>query len=330
MMEMKEMTYKDAINLAMREEMRRDENVFLMGEDVGLYGGAFGVSVGMIEEFGEERVRDTPISEAAITGAAAGAAVTGMRPIVEIMFMDFTTIAMDALVNQAAKMRYMFGGKAKVPMTLRCPGGSGTGAAAQHSQSLEAWFCHVPGLKVVVPGTPADAKGLLKAAIRDDNPVVFVEQKTLYKEKGMVPLDEDFVIPLGKGEIKKEGKDVTIVTYGRMLPRVLKVAEELENEGISAEVVDPRTLVPLDKELIVNSVIKTGRVVLVNEACKTGGYIGEIAAMIAESEAFDYLDAPIVRLAGLDIPIPYNPKLEAAAVPSEEQIRAGILKVMNR
>ncbi|GFN35605.1 alpha-ketoacid dehydrogenase subunit beta [Tepidimicrobium xylanilyticum] len=330
MMEMKEMTYKDAINLAMREEMRKDENVFLMGEDVGIYGGAFGVSVGMIEEFGEERVRDTPISEAAITGAAAGAAVTGMRPIVEIMFMDFTTIAMDALVNQAAKMRYMFGGKAKVPMTLRCPGGSGTGAAAQHSQSLEAWFCHIPGLKVVVPGTPADAKGLLKAAIRDDNPVVFVEQKTLYKEKGMVPLDEDFVIPLGKGEIKKEGKDVTIVTYGRMLPRVLKVAEELENEGISAEVVDPRTLVPLDKELIVNSVIKTGRVVLVNEACKTGGYIGEIAAMIAESEAFDYLDAPIVRLAGLDIPIPYNPKLEAAAVPSEEQIRAGILKVMNR
>ncbi|SDX61861.1 alpha-ketoacid dehydrogenase subunit beta [Tepidimicrobium xylanilyticum] len=330
MMEMKEMTYKDAINLAMREEMRKDENVFLMGEDVGIYGGAFGVSVGMIEEFGEERVRDTPISEAAITGAAAGAAVTGMRPIVEIMFMDFTTIAMDALVNQAAKMRYMFGGKAKVPMTLRCPGGSGTGAAAQHSQSLEAWFCHIPGLKVVVPGTPADAKGLLKAAIRDDNPVVFVEQKTLYKEKGMVPLDDDFIIPLGKGEIKKEGKDVTVVTYGRMLPRVLKVAEELENEGISVEVVDPRTLVPLDKELIINSVIKTGKVVLVNEACKTGGYIGEIAAMIAESEAFDYLDAPIVRLAGLDIPIPYNPKLEAAAVPSEEQIRAGILKVMNR
>ncbi|NLW40669.1 MAG: alpha-ketoacid dehydrogenase subunit beta [Tissierellia bacterium] len=327
---MKEMTYKDAVKLAMCEEMRRDENVFLMGEDVGLYGGAFGVSVGMIEEFGEERVRDTPISEAAITGAAAGAAVTGMRPIVEIMFMDFTTIAMDALVNQAAKMRYMFGGKAKVPMTLRCPGGSGTGAAAQHSQSLEAWFCHVPGLKVVVPGTPADAKGLLKAAIRDDNPVVFVEQKTLYKEKGMVPLDEDFIIPLGKGEIKKEGSDVTVVTYGRMLPRVLRVAEELEKEGISVEVVDPRTLVPLDKELIINSVIKTGRVVLVNEACKTGGFIGEIAAIIAESEAFDYLDAPIVRLAGLDIPIPYNPRLEAAAVPSEEQIRAGIMKVMNR
>jgi pyruvate dehydrogenase E1 component beta subunit len=328
--EMKEMTYKDAVNLAMREEMRRDEEVFLMGEDVGLYGGAFGVSVGMLEEFGEDRVRDTPISEAVIAGAGAGAAVTGMRPIVEIMFMDFTTIAMDSLVNQAAKMRYMFGGKAKVPMTLRCPGGSGTGAAAQHSQSLEAWFCHVPGLKVVVPGTAADAKGLLKAAIRDDNPVVFVEQKTLYKEKGMVPVDEDFIIPLGKGEIKKEGTDVTVVSYGRMLPRVLKVAEELEKEGISVEVVDPRTLVPLDKEIIINSVIKTGRVVLVNEACKTGGYIGEIASVIAESEAFDYLDAPILRLAGLDVPIPYNPELEKAAVPSEEQIRAGILKVMNR
>lgn len=327
---MKEMTYKDAINLAMKEEMRINEDVFLMGEDVGIYGGAFGVSVGMIEEFGEERVRDTPISEAVIAGAGAGAAVTGMRPIVEIMFMDFTTLAMDSLVNQAAKMRYMFGGKATVPMTLRCPGGSGTGAAAQHSQALEAWFCHVPGLKVVVPGTPKDAKGLLKAAIRDENPVVFVEQKTLYKEYGMVPEEDDFIIPLGVGEIKKEGTDVTVVTYGRMLPRVLKVAEELGAEGISVEVVDPRTLVPLDKEIIINSVIKTGKVVLVNEACKTGGYLGEIVSVIAESEAFDYLDAPILRLAGLDIPIPYNPELEAAAVPSEDEIRAGILKVLNR
>lgn len=327
---MKEMTYKEAVKLAMVEEMRRDENVFLMGEDVGLYGGAFGVSVGMLEEFGEERVRDTPISEAVIAGAAAGAAVTGMRPIAEIMFMDFSTIAMDALVNQAAKMRYMFGGKAKVPMVLRCPGGSGTGAAAQHSQSLEAWFCHVPGLKVVVPGTAKDAKGLLKAAIRDDNPVVFVEQKTLYKVKGEVPVDEDFIIPLGKGEIKKEGKDVTIISYGRMLPRALKVAEEMESEGISVEVLDPRTLVPLDKELIIESVKKTGRVVLVNEACKTGGYLGEIASVIVESEAFDYLDAPIVRLAGLDVPVPYNPELEKAIVPSEEQIREAVLKVMNR
>lgn len=328
--QMKEMTYKDAVKLAMVEEMRKDENVFLMGEDVGLYGGAFGVSVGMLEEFGEERVRDTPISEAAIAGAAAGAAVTGMRPIAEIMFMDFTTIAMDSLVNQAAKMRYMFGGKAKVPMVLRAPGGSGTGAAAQHSQSLEAWFCHVPGLKVVVPGTTADAKGLLKAAIRDDNPVVFVEQKTLYKVKGSVPIDDEFIIPLGKGEIKKEGEDVTIISYGRMLPRVLKVAEELEEEGISVEVLDPRTLVPLDKELIINSVKKTGRAILVNEACKTGGYLGEIALVISESEAFDYLDAPIIRLAGLDVPIPYNPELESAVVPSEKQIRDAVFKVLNR
>lgn len=328
--QMKEMTYKDAVKLAMVEEMRKDENVFLMGEDVGLYGGAFGVSVGMLEEFGEERVRDTPISEAAIAGAAAGAAVTGMRPIAEIMFMDFTTIAMDSLVNQAAKMRYMFGGKAKVPMVLRVPGGSGTGAAAQHSQSLEAWFCHVPGLKVVVPGTAADAKGLLKAAIRDDNPVVFVEQKTLYKVKGSVSIDDEFIIPLGKGEIKKEGEDVTIISYGRMLPRVLKVAEELEEEGISVEVLDPRTLVPLDKELIINSVKKTGRAILVNEACKTGGYLGEIASVISESEAFDYLDAPIIRLAGLDVPIPYNPELESAVVPSEKQIRDAVFKVLNR
>lgn len=327
-MEYKEMTYKDAVNLAMTEEMRKDENVILFGEDVGLYGGAFGVSVGMFEEFGPERVKDTPISEAVIAGCAAGAAVTGLRPIAEIMFMDFTTIAMDALVNQAAKMRYMFGGKAQVPMVLRTPGGSGTGAAAQHSQSLEAWFCHVPGLKVVVPGTAADAKGLLKAAIRDNNPVVFVEQKTLYKEKGEVPMDDEFVIPLGKGEIKREGSDVTVVSYGRMLPRVLEAADDLKKEGISVEVVDPRTLVPLDKEMIIDSVKKTGKLILVNEACKTGGFIGEISAMVSESEAFDYLDAPIVRLAGLDVPVPYNPELEAAIVPSVDQIRQAIVDVV--
>ena len=327
-MEYKEMTYKDAVNLAMTEEMRKDENVILFGEDVGLYGGAFGVSVGMFEEFGPERVKDTPISEAVIAGCAAGAAVTGLRPIAEIMFMDFTTIAMDALVNQAAKMRYMFGGKAQVPMVLRTPGGSGTGAAAQHSQSLEAWFCHVPGLKVVVPGTPADAKGLLKAAIRDNNPVVFVEQKTLYKEKGEVTMDDEFVIPLGKGEIKREGSDVTVISYGRMLPRVLEAADDLKKEGISVEVVDPRTLVPLDKEMIIDSVKKTGKLILVNEACKTGGFLGEISAMVSESEAFDYLDAPIVRLAGLDVPVPYNPELEAAIVPSVDQIRQAIVDVV--
>ncbi len=317
---MSEITYAQAIKDAMSEEMRRDENVFLMGEDVGLYGGAFGVSVGMFQEFGEERVRDTPISEAVIAGAAAGAAVTGMRPIAEIMFSDFTTISMDQLVNQAAKMRYMFGGKAKVPMVLRTPGGSGTGAAAQHSQSLEAWFCHVPGLKVVVPSTPYDAKGLLKAAIRDDNPVVFFEQKLLYRKKGEVP-EEDYEIELGKADVKREGKDLTIITYGRMVPTCLNVAEELAGEGIDIEVVDPRTLLPLDKDTLVKSAKKTGKVLIVHEAVQTGGFGGEIAAVIADSEAFFYLDAPIKRMGGLDVPIPYCPELEKNVVPTEERIK---------
>lgn len=320
---MKEITYAQAIKEAMSEEMRRDENVFLMGEDVGLYGGAFGVSVGMFEEFGEERVRDTPISEAAITGTAAGAAVTGMRPIVEIMFSDFTTLAMDMLVNQAAKMRYMFGGKAKVPMVLRTAGGSGTGAAAQHSQSLEAWYCHIPGLKVVVPSTPYDAKGLLKAAIRDDNPVIFIEQKLLYRKKGMVPI-EDYIIELGKADVKREGRDLTIITYGRMIPTCLEVAEEMVKEGIEIEVVDPRTLHPLDKETLIASVKKTGKLLIVHEAVQTGGIGGEIAALIADSEAFYYLDAPIKRLGGLDIPIPYCPELEKNAVPTAEKIREAV------
>ncbi|HWQ80179.1 MAG TPA: alpha-ketoacid dehydrogenase subunit beta [Anaerovoracaceae bacterium] len=320
---MSEITYAQAIKDAMSEEMRRDENVFLMGEDVGLYGGAFGVSVGMFQEFGEERVRDTPISEAAIVGAAAGAAVTGMRPIAEIMFSDFMTISMDQLVNQAAKMRYMFGGKAKVPMVVRTAGGSGTGAAAQHSQSLEAWFCHVPGLKVVIPSTPYDAKGLLKAAIRDDNPVVFIEQKLLYRKKGEVP-DGDYIIELGKADVKREGKDLTVITYGRMVPTCLKVAEDLAKEGFDIEVVDPRTLRPLDTDTLIQSAKKTGKVLIVHEAVQTGGFGGEIAATIADSEAFFYLDAPIKRLGGLDIPIPYNPELERNAVPTEEKIREAV------
>ena len=324
---MKEITYAQAINEAMCEEMRKDDDVFLMGEDVGLYGGAFGVSVGMFEEFGTQRVRDTPISEAVIVGAGAGAAVTGMRPIVEIMFSDFTTIGMDALVNQAAKMRYMFGGKAKVPMVLRTPEGSGTGAAAQHSQSLEAWFCHVPGLKVVVPSTPYDAKGLLKASIRDDNPVVFFEQKLLYRKKGFVP-EEDYIIPLGVADIKREGKDLTIITYGRMVPLCLKVAEDLSKEGIDIEVVDPRTLVPLDKEALIKSAKKTGRVLVVHEAAVTGGFGGEIAAVICASDAFFYLDAPVKRLCGLDVPIPYCPELEKNVVPTEETITNAIHELM--
>lgn len=325
---MREITYAQAIKEAMSEEMRADDSVFLMGEDVGLYGGAFGVSVGMFQEFGDERVRDTPISEAVIAGAAAGAAVTGMRPIAEIMFSDFTTISMDQLVNQAAKMRYMFGGKAKVPMVLRTPSGSGTGAAAQHSQSPEAWFCHVPGLKVVVPSTPYDAKGLLKASIRDDNPVMFFEQKLLYRKKGPVP-EEEYTIPLGVADIKRTGKDLTIISYGRMIPVCLEVAEKLAAEGIDIEVVDPRTLVPLDKQALIDSAKKTGRVLIVHEACQTGGYGGEIASVIADSEAFFYLDAPIKRLCGLDVPIPYCPELERNVVPTVETVTQAVRELLN-
>ncbi|SQA14400.1 2-oxoisovalerate dehydrogenase subunit beta [Streptobacillus moniliformis] len=324
------MSFRDTIILAMSEEMRRDPDVLLMGEDVGVFGGDFGTSVGMIEEFGPERVRDCPISEAAIAGAASGAAMTGLRPIVDVTFMDFVVIAMDAIVNQAAKTRYMFGGKGKVPVTFRCAAGNGVGSAAQHSQSLESWFTHIPGLKVVAPGTPKDMKGLLKASIRDNNPVIILEYKSEFNQKGEVPLDPEFVIPLGVGEIKKEGTDVTVVTYGKMLSRVMKAAEDLEKEGISVEVVDPRTLVPLDKEIILNSVKKTGKVVLVNDAHKTSGFIGEISAIISESDAFDYLDAPIRRCAGEDVPMPYAQNLEFAMIPTVDTIKDAIRKTVNK
>ncbi|HIP87089.1 MAG TPA: alpha-ketoacid dehydrogenase subunit beta [Anaerolineales bacterium] len=316
---MRELSYAEAIREALRQEMQRDERVFIIGEDVGVYGGAFGVTLGLIEEFGEERVIDTPISELTIAGAITGAALVGMRPVGEIMFMDFITLASEQLVNQAAKIRFMFGGKEKVPFVLRTPAGSGTGAAAQHSQSLENWFVHIPGLKVVMPSTPYDAKGLLIASIRDDNPVIFVEHKLLYRVKGSVP-EEPYTIPLGTAEVKREGRDLTIVATSIMVQRALQAAEQLAGEGIEVEVVDPRTLKPLDKETIIRSVIKTGRVLIVHEACKTGGFGGELAAVIAESEAFDYLDAPIVRLAGRDIPIPYNRTLEYHAVPQVENI----------
>ncbi len=324
---MREITYAEAIREAMSEEMRKSEDVYLMGEDVGVYGGAFGVSYGMIDEFGPERVRDTPISEAVIVGAAAGAAVTGMRPIAEIQFSDFITIGMDQLVNQAAKMRYMFGGKAQVPMVLRAPAGSGTGAAAQHSSSMEAWYTHVPGLKVVTPSSPYDAKGLLKSAIADDNPVVFLEQKLLYRVKGEVP-EEEYTVPLSTSEVKREGSDVTIVTWGRMVNRCLEVADALAPEGIEIEVVDPRTLMPLDVEPIIQSAKKTGHVLVVHEAVQTGGYGGEIVARIADSEAFYYLDAPIKRHGGLDVPIPYNPVLEANVVPTVETITAAVRSLL--
>ncbi len=326
---MREITYAQALKEAMSEEMRRDENIIFLGEDIGVYGGAFGVSRGMLEEFGEERIRDTPISELAITGCAAGAAMTGLRPIVEIMFSDFITLAMEQLVNQAAKNRFQFGGQASVPMVLRAPGGSGTGAAEQHSQSLEAWVCHVPGLKVVIPSTPYDAKGLLKASIRDNNPVVFLEQKLLYRTKGEVPeVEDEYIVPLGKADIKRSGTDVTIITYGRMVQRCLAVAEQFAQNGVEIEVIDIRTLVPLDRECLIRSAKKTGKVLVVHEACQTGGYGGELVSTIVDSDAFFYLDAPVKRLGGLDVPIPYNPNLEAQVVPTEEKITAAVRQLL--
>jgi acetoin:2,6-dichlorophenolindophenol oxidoreductase subunit beta len=316
---MREITYAQAINEALREEMRRDENVYMLGEDIGVYRGAFGVSGGLLEEFGEERIMDTPISETAIVGTAVGSAVTGMRPIVEIMFSDFMAVCWDQILNQAAKMRYMFGGKAKVPMVMRTPSGGGTGAAAQHSQSLEAMLCHIPGIIVIVPSTPYDAKGLLKSAIRNDNPVMFLEQKLLYRKKGEVP-EEEYTLPIGKADIKRIGSDCTLITYGRMTHLCLAAAEKLDKDGISAEVIDLMTLYPMDKETLIQSVIKTKHCVIVHEAVKTGGLGGEIAAILADSEAFYHLDAPIRRLACADVPIPFSPVLENSIMPNEESI----------
>ncbi len=316
---MRELTYLEAIREALRQEMQRDERVFVIGEDVGAYGGAFGVTLGLLEEFGPERVIDTPISELAIAGTITGAALVGMRPVGEIMFMDFITLASEQIVNQAAKIHFMFGGKTAVPWVLRTPMGSGTGAAAQHSQSLENWFVHVPGIQVVAPATPYDAKGLLIQAIRDDNPVLFVEHKLLYKTKGPVP-EAPYTIPLAQAEVKRPGRDLTIIATSIMVRRALEAAEQLAPEGIEAEVVDPRTLKPLDEETVIASVCKTGKVLLVHEACKTGGYGGELAAVIAGSAAFDYLEAPILRVAGRDMPIPYNRTLEAHTVPQVADI----------
>lgn len=317
----REITYLEAVREAMVQEMRQDENVFLLGEDIGVYGGAFGVSKGMLEEFGPERVLETPISEAGIAGAATGAALMGMRPIMEIMFMDFVTLSMDQLVNQAAKMRFMFGGMASIPLVCRAPAGSGTGAAAQHSQSLEAWLVHAPGIKVVSPSNAHDAKGLLITSIRDNNPVFFMEHKLLYRTKSQVP-EELYSIPFGQAEVVREGTDITILAYSIMVPRALEAAENLVSEGIDCEVIDPRTLKPLDEKTIIASASKTGRVLIVHEAPITGGFGGELAALISGSEAFDYLDAPIRRLAGRNIPIPYNRILERATVPQVEDIEA--------
>ncbi|WP_378951618.1 alpha-ketoacid dehydrogenase subunit beta [Pelosinus sp. sgz500959] len=318
---MKKMTYAEAIRDGMRVEMQKNPDVYIAGEDVGKFGGCFGVTTGLYDEF-PGRVLDTPISETAIVGHAVGAAAAGLRPIVEIMFVDFMGVCMDELFNQAAKMRYMFGGKAKVPMVVRTPCGGGMTASAQHSQCIEAWFTHIPGIKTVMPSTPAEAKGLMAAAIRDDNPVMFIEHKQLYSISGDVP-EGEYVIPLGKAKIKREGTDVTIVAWSWMVHKALAAAKVLEKEGISVEVIDLRTLVPLDKECILQSITKTNRLVVVNEAVRTSGFAGEIAAIIAE-EGFDLLDAPIVRVTAPDIPVPFNAKLEAVYLPNEVKIIAAV------
>ncbi|HWR05881.1 alpha-ketoacid dehydrogenase subunit beta [Sporomusa sp.] len=318
---MTEMTYAEAIRDGMRVEMQRDSNVFIWGEDVAKFGGCFGVTGNLFAEF-PGRVIDTPISETAIVGAAVGAAAAGLRPIAEIMFVDFMGVCLDELFNQAAKMHYMFGGKAKIPMVLRTPCGAGMGAAAQHSQSMEAWFTHIPGVKTVMPSTPADAKGLMAAAIRDNNPVMYIEHKQLFGVKGDVP-EGEYVIPLGKADIKRAGSDVTIVAWSWMVQKALAAAEALAGEGINAEVLDPRTLIPLDTESILQSVGKTGKLVIVHEAVKTGGFGGEIAAIVAE-EGMDLLDGPIKRVAMPFAPIPFSPALESIVIPSEEQIVAAV------
>lgn len=318
--------YVEALNDALREEMRRDENVFLMGEDIAENGGIFQVTKGLLDEFGKKRVRNTPISEAGFVGCGVGAAITGLRPVIEVMYTDFFTVCMDQVVNQAAKIRYMFGGKGKVPMVIRTQGGAGFGEGAQHSQSLEAWFAHVPGLKVVMPATAYDAKGLLKAAIRDDNPVIFIETATCYSTKDEVP-EEDYIIPLGKADIKREGTDVTIVATGQEVHFALEAAKELEVKGISVEVIDPRTIVPLDIETILKSVEKTGKLVIAHVACKNFGIGAEIAAQVSE-KGFFYLDSPIKRLGATNTPVPYNKKLETAHFPQVADIVEAVEEIM--
>ncbi len=316
---MSEITYLQAVRDALAEEMRRDEDVFLIGEDIGVYGGTCGVTEGMIHEFGPERMIETPVSELGYTGIGVGAALTGSRPVVEIMFSDFVTVAFDQIVNQAAKMRFMSGGQIRLPLVIRTPFGAGTGAAAQHSQCPESWFANVPGLKIIAPSSAYDAKGLLKAAIRDDNPVIFFEHKLLYKEKGEVP-EEEYVLPIGKADIKRAGKDITLIAYGHMALFCLQAAEILEKEGIGAEVLDPRTLVPLDSEAIIRSVKKTGRALIVHESAQTGGFGGEIAAVIAGSEALFNMKAPVERLAGSDYPVAFSREIEAQMLPDIKRI----------
>jgi pyruvate/2-oxoglutarate/acetoin dehydrogenase E1 component len=326
---MPELRYTDALNQALREEMARDGDVIVLGEDISVWGdggGVFGVTRGLLDEFGAARVRDTPISEEAFVGTAVGAAVTGLRPVVELMYSDFLTLAMEPLVNQAAKLRYMFGGQAKVPLVLRTNLGASGGKAAQHSQSLETWVAHVPGLKVAMPTTPADAKGMLKTAIRDDNPVIFFEHKLLYFLKGDVPAG-DHTVPLGEGTIRRRGRHLTIVATQTMLLKALAVAERLASHGVEIEVIDPRTLVPLDIETILESVSKTNRLLICHEAVEQFGWAGEIAIQVME-RAFDDLDGPIVRVCAKNLPVPYSETLEAAVIPNEPEIEQGIRRAL--
>jgi len=320
------LTYRQAVAEAIAEELARDPRVFLMGEDVGLHGGAFGATKGLFEEFGPGRVKDTPLTESVIVGAGVGAALTGMRPIVEIMYIDFMCMAMDSIVNQAAKVKYMFGGHARVPLTIRTAFGAGRGNAAQHSQSLETWLTVVPGLLVVMPSTPYDAKGLLKSAIRNDNPVIVIENKLLYGDSGHVP-EDDYLVPIGKAAVRKEGKDVTLIATSRMCNFASSAVEKLSSEGIDVELIDPRTIKPLDMETIAASIAKTHRVVVVNEGPKTGGFSNEVSSKIMDTCFYD-LDAPVVRVAAEDVPIPYNAILEAEVIPAEKDILAAVKKVM--
>ncbi|GAB4350255.1 MAG: alpha-ketoacid dehydrogenase subunit beta [Candidatus Abyssubacteria bacterium] len=327
---MPEMRYREALRDAHAEEMRRDERVFLMGEEVGVWGGSYKVSEGLLEEFGPERVRDTPISEEVIVGAGVGAAMAGLRPIVELMTVNFSLLAMDQIINHAAKIYYMSGGQFPIPMVIRAPGGAGHQLGAQHSQNLEAHFVHTPGLKVVMPATPADAKGLLKTSVRDPDPIIFLEHEALYGMKGEVPDDDDYTIPLGVADIKREGTDVTVVAYSRMLHYALEAAQKLQDEdGISVEVLDPRTLKPFDIQAVVKSVEKTGRLIIAEEDCRTGGVGAEIAASVGE-RAFYALDAPIIRVASADVPIPYSKHLEKSTIPQPDDIVFAVRKMLAR
>jgi pyruvate/2-oxoglutarate/acetoin dehydrogenase E1 component len=325
---MREIEYREAIREAITEEMDRDKKVFLIGEDIGVYEGAFKVYKGLLDKYGPGRVVSTPISEAAIIGAAIGAALTGYRPIAEIMFIDFAALAMDQIANQAAKIHFMSGGSIDVPIVVRTQGGVGKGLSAQHSQSLESWFYHIPGLKVVMPSTANDAKGLLKTAVRDSSPVIFIEHKMIYPVKGPVP-DKDYTIPFGKADIKRKGKDVTIFAYSNMVLRSLEAAEELERDGVDCEIVDPRTLVPLDINAIINSVKKTGRLAVVSEACRRGSIASDIGVMVTD-KAFGYLKAPVKIVAGLNTPIPYNLSLEQASIPQKTDILKAVKTIIKK